>query len=191
MHAYAMANKLDEATYLLEALESGETDIMSPAVYDGYILACVRCNAWDRIRTTFDKMKIAFPGMAPSSIAAHGLVLAAHQGPDPSAAKETVDELLDNGTTFNEAAALLSARILIPELCGPELSVASICGQLKAVKFTSDVHRQHARDLHRLLTVASADAARDNQSEPANWNSVVTSMKQLSITMKDLQQAEM
>jgi hypothetical protein len=180
MHAYAMAKKLDEATYLLEALESGEVDMLSPAVYDGYILACVRVNAWDRVRTTFDKLKDAFPGKTSSSIAAHGLLLAAHQGPDPSTARETVDELLDNGTVFNEAAALLSARILIPELCGPELSTVSLCDQLKSVKFLSDTHRQQATDLHRLLKVASAEAARDSQNKPASWNSVVTSMKQLS-----------
>lgn len=175
MHAYAMSSDLSQATHLLEALESDEDEqrLIPAALYDGYILACVRCDAWERIFAVFDKMKEIYPKMAPSSITTHGLILACHRTGRLDG-KDVVQDLLDMDATFNEEAALVGARILLPGLCsvGP-LSTASLCENLKAL---SSGDAKFAAELHRNLVVASVDTNRDIQTMPRVWNHVVAAM---------------
>ena len=179
MHAYAMSSDLSQATHLLEALESDEDEqrLIPSALYDGYILACVRCNAWERIYAVFDKMKEMYPKKAPSSVTVHGLLLACHRTGRLDG-KDVVQELLDMDATFNEDAALVAARILLPGLCSVSpLSTVSLCENLKALS-TGDT--EFATELHRVLVVASVDTNRDIQTMPRVWNDVVTAMQKFA-----------
>lgn len=185
MHAYAMSNDFIQATELLEMLESSEVDsgLVTTATYDGYILACVRCDQWTSIKPTFDKMIRSGITGAPSSVATHGLLLASRRS-DKLVPKEIVQELLDCNAIFSEEAALVTARILLPDLCSnsPSLSTASLCDKLRSISVEADEDRILVKELHRLLRIAMIDSSRDVQKTPQIWNNAVEAMQKISVS---------
>ena len=128
-----MSKQIELAQYLMRSIESGDMGVnVGPAIYDGYVVACVTCHAWDDIVAVFQRMKAA--GLhPPSASSCHGILLAGYrQGRTADESKALLDDLLAAGAQFNRDVALLSIKILLPHWCRGGKTVSDIRSKLRS-----------------------------------------------------------
>lgn len=188
MLCYAMADQIEEAQYLMRTIESGGMGIeVGPAIYDGYVLACVRSQQWDDIMELFHRMK-SQNLYSPSAPTSHGILLARRrQGATKDEIEALVDDLINFGAQFNRDFALLSASILLSHLCGDGKSVSSVRTKLRSnLPKPEGRRKEYIVQLIRSLRIAEMEEQRNVQStsssEPGSelWGKVINDIMQVA-----------
>lgn len=154
-----MAKQLDNARTLLQSMVSGELGIQpGPTCYDGFILACVRCQAWDDAAATYQSMKEF--GVVPSPVACYGILLAAFRRGGRSEAKTYLEGFGASGAQLHGDGALLALRTMLPEIGEGEVTLADVRDHLRAVNDKDEVIQNKTLNLVRSLRVAELEEQR-------------------------------
>ena len=153
MYAYAVGNQFENAQILMDSMQGGDSDFHpGPSCYDGYILACVRSNAWDAVASAYQSMKQANL-LPPSPAASHGILLSAFNRGGVSEARSTIEELRTCGGVLDRETSVLALKLLVPNIgsTSPESIRRKLCELSRDDKIV---------DLLRALSVAEIEDKR-------------------------------
>jgi pentatricopeptide repeat protein len=159
LYAYAVAKQLDGARTLLQSMESGEVAVRpGPMCYDGFILACVRSQAWDDAVAAYKTMQKS--EVTPSPAACHGILLAASRRGGRSEAKTCLEGFAASGAQLHGDGALLAVKTMLPTVGDALVTMSSIRDHLRECSKKDVVLQPESLNLVRSLRVAELEEER-------------------------------
>jgi hypothetical protein len=156
-----VAKKLDDARTLLHSMESGKLGVRpGPMCYDGFILACVRSQAWGEAVLSYEKMEKT--EIVPSPAACHGILLAASKKGGRSEAKAYLERFYASGAQLHGDGALLAVKTMLPTTGDVTVTMSSIRDHLREVCENDESLQPASLNLVRSLRVAELESQRQH-----------------------------
>ena len=151
--------QMDRARSLLQSLESGEL-VTKPgsACYDAFILACVRCQAWEEAASTYRTMKEA--GVAPGPSSCHGILVSACKRGGWLEAKSCLEDFAANEAPLEGDGVLLALKTILCLDGNRNVTIESIRLALRAASDSGGYCAAEGLNLIRSLTVADREQQR-------------------------------
>jgi hypothetical protein len=185
---------------MLEEMESGTCPISpGPTCYDGFILACARCRAWEDILAAYETMQLLH--VPVSSACSHGVLLAAAKLGQQNEVKKYVKTFLTSKAQLRGDGAMLALRILLNGIItidrndndtNSELSMDEIRERLRLLGQENHVLHDPCLQLIRSLRIAVSEESRPlnesnhERNRNANNSSISTSAKSSSVRVTPL-----
>jgi hypothetical protein len=171
-----MSNQIDKARTLLEEMESGTCPVLpGMTCYDGFILACARCRAWDDIITAYRTMQYMNVPLSPAS--SHGVLLAAAKVGHRSEVKKYIEQFVSSNVQLYGDGAILALRILLNGVITGRndnqngLSLDELRERLRILGQTNVRVQNECLQLIRSLRIAESEEARHVCYNQTNNNS--------------------
>jgi hypothetical protein len=181
LQAYGASNQLDNAHKLWQSLESGELGVRpGPACYDGYILGCMRNDAWNDAISAYLGMKAS--NVAPSSAVCQGVFLAHWRLNGMSGAKSCLVDFLDLKAPVQIDFVLLALSTLIPELDGKTVNLDFMRRYLRSMSETDSKIRVESLNLVRSLRTAELEEQR-TETPALSMDAILARRKDASLTL--------
>jgi pentatricopeptide repeat protein len=181
LQAYGASNQLNNAHKLWQSLELGELGVRpGPECYDGYILGCIRNDAWNDAISAYLGMKSA--RLSPSPAVCQGVFLAYWKLNGMSGAKSCLLDFLDVEVPVQIDFVLLALSTLIPELKGKPVNLDFVRRYLRSVSETDSRLRVESLNLVRSLRTAELEEQR-TETPALSMDAILARRKDTSLTL--------